>query len=67
MCIYNADVSVGSAWAMLALSGRWRREPGWLDALGVGLGVFWLVHCGLGWWLTLEIWHEPLGGGYRRF
>lgn len=63
----HAAVAVGSAWTLLALSGRWRRERGWLDALGVGIGVFWLVHCGLDWWLNLEIWHAPMSGGFHRF
>ncbi len=62
----HAAIAVGSAWALLALSGRWRREPGWLDLLGVVLGVFWLVDLGLGWALNLEIWH-PLIGGLRPF
>ncbi len=39
-------------WSALALSGRWRREPGWIDRLGVAIGagscleflaVYWLV------------------------
>lgn len=45
----NAWVAVASAWTLLALSGRWRREPGWLDALGIGLGVFWLLDHLLAW------------------
>lgn len=36
-------VAVAVAWLTLAISGRWRREPGWLDAVGTILGIFWLV------------------------
>lgn len=39
----HAAVAVASAWVLLAMSGRWRREPGWLDALGIALGVSWLL------------------------
>jgi hypothetical protein len=38
----NAGVAVLVAWALLAASGRWRREPGWLDSTGIALGIFWL-------------------------
>lgn len=31
------------AWSALALSGRWRREPGWIDRLGVAIGAGWCL------------------------
>lgn len=40
---HNAGVAVAAAWTLLALSGRWRREPGWLDGMGTALGVYWLL------------------------
>jgi hypothetical protein len=39
----NAGVAVAVAWVLLATSGRWRREPGWLDGIGLALGIFWLL------------------------
>lgn len=39
----NAGVAVAVAWALLAASGRWRHEPGWLDSTGIALGIFWLL------------------------
>ncbi len=41
---HHSGVVVASAWLLLALSGRWRREPGWIDGLGIALGIFWMVH-----------------------
>jgi hypothetical protein len=31
------------AWGFLALSGRWRREPGWIDGMGMALGFYAIV------------------------
>jgi len=45
----HAGVAVATAWGLLALSGRWRREPGWLDTSGIALGVFWLSQAVLSW------------------
>jgi hypothetical protein len=39
----NAGLAVAVAWALLVISGRWRREPGWLDAAGIVLGAVWLL------------------------
>jgi|SRR5579864_3783320 len=30
------------AWAVQALSQRWRRERGWIDSLGMILGIYWI-------------------------
>ena len=38
-----ALVPLPLSWVVLALSGRWRREPGWIDRLGVGLGIGWCL------------------------
>jgi hypothetical protein len=35
--------TVAGAWMALALSGRWRPEPDWLDRTGCVLGVCWIV------------------------
>ena len=45
---YASDLSdavgpaVAGAWWVLVFSGRWRREPGWIDRLGTILGACWL-------------------------
>ena len=39
----NAGLAVASAWGLLLASGRWRREPGWLEGAGIALGVFWIA------------------------
>ena len=31
----------------LAVAGRWRAEPSWVDRLGRALGVFWVLLIGL--------------------
>jgi hypothetical protein len=31
------------AWGALALTGRWHREPGWIDRLGVWVGIGWCL------------------------
>ena len=33
--------SVALAWVVLAISGRWRREPGWIDRTGRFVGAAW--------------------------
>lgn len=32
-----------AAWAVLACSRTWEREPGWIDRLGVGFSVLWVI------------------------
>jgi hypothetical protein len=46
--------SVALAWVALALSGRWRREPGWIDRTGRIVGTAWVVTAALvvGWWIV---------------
>jgi hypothetical protein len=34
--------TVAGAWLLLALSGRWRADPGWIDRLGRLLGCCWI-------------------------
>jgi hypothetical protein len=47
--IFNLDrldlysFAVAGAWLALALSGRWRPEPDWLDRTGRVLGLLWIV------------------------
>lgn len=38
-----AAPAVAGAWLVLALSGRWRPERGWIDRLGRALGASWLA------------------------
>ena len=45
-------LAVTVAWSMLALSGRWRSEPNWLDRVGRSLGLVWVVLTVLNPWLT---------------
>jgi hypothetical protein len=35
-------MAVPAAWLMLAWSGRWRSEPGWIDRTGRILGAYWI-------------------------
>ena len=42
--------AVAAAWLTLALCGRWRPEPSWVDRAGRGLGLGWLVLLLLGPW-----------------
>jgi hypothetical protein len=39
----GTSMAVAAAWLLLAASGRWRSEPGWLDGLGRVLGTFWIA------------------------
>jgi hypothetical protein len=39
---YYFGTAVVVAWTVLAVSGRWRREPGWIDTAGIGLGLAWI-------------------------
>jgi hypothetical protein len=34
---------VPAAWFLLALSRRWRYERGWIDTLGMFLGLYWFL------------------------
>ncbi len=35
-------MAVLAAWLVLKVSGRWRREPGWVDSAGLALGWVWV-------------------------
>jgi hypothetical protein len=41
--VFPESLAVAVAWLLLTLSGRWHRERGWIDWLGLSLGVWWLV------------------------
>jgi hypothetical protein len=41
--------AVAIAWLTLALTGRWRPRPDWLDRAGRALGIFWLAVVPLVW------------------
>ena len=47
LCAVFGSVQAGAAilacWATMALAGRWRPEPTWIDRLGRLLGVAWLA------------------------
>ena len=47
-------VSVALAWTVLAISGRWRREPGWIDRTGRVVGAAWAATAALvvGTWIV---------------
>lgn len=52
-------VSVLAAWLGLAISRRWRPEPGWIDRLGWGIGLFWILTILFEWQATrwfLTLW-----------
>ena len=39
----QCGAAVAAAWMMMALTGRWRPRPDWLDRTGRALGLFWLA------------------------
>lgn len=43
MLAHHAGWAVGVAWLTLALIGRWRPEPTWLDRWGRALGCTWII------------------------
>ena len=51
--------AVAAAWLGLALSRRWRPEPGWIDRVGRLIGVLWLLTLYFDWeyvrWVTILI------------
>jgi hypothetical protein len=40
---YSAGIAVGAAWMTLALGGRWRPDPSWIDRCGRALGAGWVA------------------------
>jgi hypothetical protein len=45
----QCGAAVASAWLTLALTGRWRPRPDWLDRAGRALGIFWIALIPLVW------------------
>jgi hypothetical protein len=41
--------AVVGAWLALALAGRWHTEPGWIDRMGLAVGVLWIASNLLTW------------------
>jgi hypothetical protein len=41
--IMGCGGAVASSWMILAIGGRWRPEPGWIDRIGRGLGAYWIA------------------------
>ncbi|WP_435019072.1 hypothetical protein TA3x_001068 [Tundrisphaera sp. TA3] len=39
----QVGTAIAAAWFILALSGRWKAEPGWIDRLGRVVGALWLI------------------------
>ncbi len=35
--------AIAGAWLALRLSGAWKSEPGWIDAMGCTLGFYWII------------------------
>ncbi len=48
--------AVAVAWLTLALVGRWRPAPDWVDRAGRAVGAFWLLM------LALAAWYSIMGG-----
>src|SRR5262249_35867258 len=42
---YSLGYAVAVSWILLALSGRWRPESGWIDRIGVVVGTSLIVCC----------------------
>ncbi len=53
LIILQVGSAVGGAWLALAVSGRRRPEPGWIDALGRLVGAAWLVATGILWGIAI--------------
>ena len=53
-----AVFAIAAAWSILALTGVWRSEKGWIDWLGRLFGVCWLVHpcCVWGYEFVQAVW-----------
>jgi hypothetical protein len=45
----QCGAAVAAAWLTLALNGRWRPRPDWLDRAGRALGLFWIALIPLVW------------------
>jgi len=53
LIIPQVGFAVAGAWLAVALSGRRRPEPGWIDGLGRFVGALWLVGTGVLWTIVL--------------
>ena len=42
---FTLGYAVASSWIVLALSGRWRAERGWIDCIGTLIGILWIFSC----------------------
>jgi hypothetical protein len=49
---------VTSAWALLALGGRWRCEPSWIDRTGRLIGGFWVALLPWSWVIGYLVGHD---------
>jgi hypothetical protein len=45
----EAGFAVAGAWLALALGGRWRPEPSWIDRLGRAVGWLWIAALMVNW------------------
>ncbi|MFI5459156.1 MAG: hypothetical protein ACHRXM_27320 [Isosphaerales bacterium] len=45
----QVSFAVFGGWSALALSGRWRPEPSWIDVAGRITGVVWLAVTAVSW------------------
>ena len=59
-------LAVMATWLVLALGGRWRREPSWVDRAGRLLGFCWLA-AALFVWIDLHFLNEDLPGSLGTF
>ena len=39
----HVGLVVAATWIILAMARRWRREPGWIDGIGILIGSLWLM------------------------
>jgi hypothetical protein len=44
---------IAGVWVVLLASRHWKREPGWIDGLGLGFGVYWIVAAPFAWFADL--------------
>jgi hypothetical protein len=52
----RVPVAILASWLLLALSGRWRAEPGWVDRVGRFLGFYWVGVWLFRWYAIVHIW-----------